>query len=448
MSKVLAAQEAEIKLLKSSRQLIAYRLTQKKEFEDAALQEEKEIEAWLQQTLNQNLSPGDRKKVETLHAVIQNYITTRKETLNNQPLDNALEQMTPLLENALKILDQFVTNYRISADQTLEASAEMDRLSERVALIFLLIAVFGMLLVNLVSHLYLHRPLIEIHHAIDSFSRGNRAARAPNHQRVKELVQIAKGFNSLASQTVEFDQRRSQFLAGTAHDLKNPLTAIKMSVQLLRLRYEQFTDSQKKTQLDLVERQVIRLENMVASFMDAIRIEAGEFTLDQTRTNLSQTVTDLVDLWKNTSTKHVIIAKLPNTPVVINCDPMRLEQIVTNLLSNAIKYSPQGGEIEVCVTEKENHIELNVQDQGIGIAEDEIPKIFDPFHRSISAQQVIPGFGIGLWVAKRLIEAHHGSITVDSQLGKGSKFCVFIPKSRLANHSPKASLARSAENSG
>ncbi len=448
MSKVRAAQEAEIKLLKSSRQLIAYRLTQKKEFEIAALQEEVEIEAWLQQTLNQNLSPGDRKKVETLHEVIQNYITTRKETLNNQPLDNALEQMTPLLENALGILDQFVTNYRISADQTLGASAEMDRLSERVALIFLLIAVFGMLLVNLVSHLYLHRPLIEIHHAIDSFSRGNRAARAPNRQRVKELAQIAKEFNSLAYQTIEFDQRRSQFLAGTAHDLKNPLTAIKMSVQLLRLRFEQFSDPQKQTQLDLIERQVVRLENMVASFMDAIRIETGEFILDRTRTNLNQTIYDLIDLWKNTSTKHFIIAKLPNTPVVIDCDPMRLEQIVTNLLSNAIKYSPQGGEIEVSVKEKENHIELSVQDQGIGIAEDEIPKIFEPFHRSLPAQQIIPGFGIGLWVAKRLIEAHQGSITVDSHLGKGSKFTVIMPKHQYANPSPTQPQSRPVENLG
>jgi signal transduction histidine kinase len=113
----------------------------------------------------------------------------------------------------------------------------------------------------------------------------------------------------------------------------------------------------------------------------------------------------------------------------LRCDSARLSQVVNNLLSNAIKYSPQGGRVEASATARENGIAIEVADQGIGIPEDEHTAIFEPFRRGRALSGAIPGVGIGLSVARRIVEAHGGTISVRSTVGAGSRFVLWLPAS-------------------
>ena len=114
---------------------------------------------------------------------------------------------------------------------------------------------------------------------------------------------------------------------------------------------------------------------------------------------------------------------------MIRCDPLRIEQVITNLLSNAIKYSPEGGRVDVAVAPQEDGAVISVTDQGLGISEEDQQRLFEPFRRVGLSMETIPGVGLGLFVVRRIVEAHHGRIDVTSARGKGSSFRIWIPSS-------------------
>ena len=163
--------------------------------------------------------------------------------------------------------------------------------------------------------------------------------------------------------------------------------------------------------------------------MDATRIESGHLKLDLKSCNLADIVRDTVLLYANSTKKHNIRMNLSSEPLMIMGDSERLGQVLNNLLSNAIKYSPGGGDIWIRGKKEKGNVYLEIQDSGIGIAECELKSIFEPFERSKSSKKMIPGVGLGLSVARKIILAHEsGDIYVRSQIGLGSTF-VFRLKS-------------------
>jgi signal transduction histidine kinase len=135
----------------------------------------------------------------------------------------------------------------------------------------------------------------------------------------------------------------------------------------------------------------------------------------------------MVDLFEPATRTHRLVMDLPAQPVVLRCDPVRIEQVLTNLLNNAIKYSPQGGTVRVTVTRERDTAVMAVSDQGIGMSNAEREHVFELFRRSDAAKATSPGVGLGLFVASRIVEAHGGHIAVTSAVGKGSTFTVRIP---------------------
>jgi signal transduction histidine kinase len=113
--------------------------------------------------------------------------------------------------------------------------------------------------------------------------------------------------------------------------------------------------------------------------------------------------------------------------LLVSCDALRIEQVLTNLVSNAIKYSPRGGRVEVTLEQPGTEAILNVVDQGVGIPSDDQAHIFEPFRRSGASRELVPGAGLGLFVARRIVEAHGGRIEVESRPGAGSTFRVHLP---------------------
>jgi signal transduction histidine kinase len=185
---------------------------------------------------------------------------------------------------------------------------------------------------------------------------------------------------------------------------------------------------------------------MIFDFLDAARIESGNLELQLEECDARDVVHATVELFEPTAPSHEFIVDVPDKPLRLTCDPARIEQVLNNLVSNAIKYSPRGGKIVASLHQEEGSVSLSVADEGMGIMPEDIDHVFDPFRRAGRSNETIAGVGLGLFVARRIIEAHGGRITVTSRPGKGSKFTVKLPVSGHVEEekAPAASFGRPA----
>jgi signal transduction histidine kinase len=146
-------------------------------------------------------------------------------------------------------------------------------------------------------------------------------------------------------------------------------------------------------------------------------------------------------LFRSASAAHDLQLSIPERAIAVYCDAIRIEQVLTNIVSNAVKYSPQGGTIRIEVAKEGAHVRFRISDEGVGIPEDELPYIFQPFRRAQASSGNVPGVGLGLSVARSIVEAHHGFIDAQSCLGSGTTFTVSLP---LANAERGPSVSEAA----
>lgn len=265
------------------------------------------------------------------------------------------------------------------------------------------------------------RPLHRLSAAIRAFRAGDTTARAPLAG-VRELVEAAETFDDMADALGRQRQSQLAYLAGVVHDLRSPLGALRLGIDALRA--PRSTATTQRT-LALCDRQIERLSRLVSDVMDAAQIEAGRLSLSREVYDLRRSIGEVVELFEPTTERHEIVIAPGDAPLLVDADPVRMEQVLGNLLGNAIKYSPAGGTITVRARETAGHVCLEVVDHGIGIAREALPDLFTPFRRH--APPGTPGAGLGLSVSKRIVEAHGGSIEVESELGRGSTFRVRLP---------------------
>jgi signal transduction histidine kinase len=217
--------------------------------------------------------------------------------------------------------------------------------------------------------------------------------------------------------------RQLTFYAALAHELRTPLSALKLAAARGRAPGAEDDDT-----LALVRRQVQRLERLVTDFLDTARIEAGQLEVRRRDVDLRPIVEHVVSLFGATSDSHRISAAVPPQEVVAACDAGRVEQVLSNLVSNAIKYSPAGGEISVRLEARPGAVAVSVADQGVGIPEGEAEAVFEPFRRGRALRDDVPGVGLGLFVSRRIVEAHGGRLRLTSAPGRGSTFEVLLPR--------------------
>ena len=268
-------------------------------------------------------------------------------------------------------------------------------------------------------------PLFELREAIVRFGEGELGARLPVDAPA-ELAEVADRFNRMAEKLEQERERRLTFLAAVAHDMANPLMAMKMSAGLAKQRRPMSPEHWHEL-FDRVDRQVLRLQRMVGDLLDASRIEAGQLELRASEQDLRALVSEAVELHHPLPKEHRIELGVPEAPVWVRVDETRIAQVLNNLISNAIKYSPGGGTIRVRLESDGEVARLAVADEGIGIAPDELERVFEPFQRSQRVGEEIPGVGLGLSVVRRIVLAHEGSIRVRSAPGVGSTFIVSLP---------------------
>ncbi|HEX7842733.1 MAG TPA: HAMP domain-containing sensor histidine kinase [Kofleriaceae bacterium] len=318
---------------------------------------------------------------------------------------------------------------RLNVEQSRAAGSSAARWDEiatlvGVAAILLLVVGLGSLAWWLQRGTF--RPALKLVGAIERYARGERSARA-SEQGAEEFRTIARCFNDMAENLERQRADQLAFLAGVAHDIRNPLGALKMATEMFRPDEPLPPEPRVRQLVARVDRQIDRLERMVYDFLDASRIESGNLELQIEDCDMRDLVRDTLDLFEPSARTHPLVVSAPDEPVRLRCDPMRMEQVLGNLVSNAIKYSPGGSPVRVTIARRPEAVLVSVADQGIGMSPDDVAQVFEPFHRAGASKQAIPGVGLGLFVARRIVEAHGGEIAVESTQGAGSTFTVHLP---------------------
>jgi PAS domain S-box-containing protein len=232
----------------------------------------------------------------------------------------------------------------------------------------------------------------------------------------------------------KLEQRKDDFIKMASHELKTPITSINGYVQLLMNIYNE-ADDQKlhlsrptvKSSLTTISKQVVKLTRLVTELLDLSKIESGKLELHKTEFDLADLVEETVQDVRHIASKHAIIVYNEFEGKVV-ADKDRIAQVILNLLTNAIKYSPNADKVEVYVEGNKKMAIIRVKDYGIGIDKKDQLRIFERFYRvEGKSEQTFPGFGIGLFIASETIQRHHGTISVESEKGKGSVFTITLP---------------------
>jgi PAS domain S-box-containing protein len=224
------------------------------------------------------------------------------------------------------------------------------------------------------------------------------------------------------------DRAKDEFLATLAHELRNPLAPLRSALHLLRESGE--PDESTSSLIELMERQLDHLIRLVDDLLEMSRITRGTFTLRKERIQLADVLRNAIDTSKPLieSAHHSLSVMLPEEPLWLEGDPVRLAQIVANLLNNAARYTEDRGRICVRAERQGDMAEISVIDTGIGIAPDVLPRVFEMFERGTEIAARGGGLGIGLSLAQRLAAMHGGSVEAHSAgPGKGSRFVVRLP---------------------
>jgi signal transduction histidine kinase len=253
-----------------------------------------------------------------------------------------------------------------------------------------------------------------------------------------EIGDLQCTFNTVAQRMIEnmqefqsLDSAKSEFLSIASHELRTPMTSIKGSLALLSGGLFGQLQGQSLKLVQIAEAETDRLIRLINDLLDLAKIEARKLPLQQKwvplESMMRKTAQGLVGLQQ---AANVDITMLPVPPVVAYIDPDRIHQVLTNLLSNALKFSPQGGRVRLsCTIDGKSNLTIEVCDEGRGIAPEDRERIFQKFRQATSPESpLVKGTGLGLTIAKALVEEHGGSIGVKSDPGQGSTFYFTLPK--------------------
>lgn len=229
------------------------------------------------------------------------------------------------------------------------------------------------------------------------------------------------------------EQLKTAFISTVSHELRTPLTSIKGFISTLLADEEGFySDEQRREFLEIIDTECDRLTRLIKDLLDVSRIEQGQaMGMYLEKVDVPALVQKVLTAQRSYARNHKLSMDFPPNFPEIEADADKLDQILTNLVDNAIKYSPQGGNVRVTgkvIGPESDQIWVQISDEGIGVSKEHLPKLFHNFYRVDNRDnREIGGTGIGLALVKSLIEKHHGYVTMDSELGRGSEVTIVLP---------------------
>jgi signal transduction histidine kinase len=254
---------------------------------------------------------------------------------------------------------------------------------------------------------------------------------------VEELIGVSFDITSEVEANTQMQKAlkmQEEFFTNISHELKTPLNVIYSTIQLFNMYFKNGSLEEKKDSvmnyINTITQNCYRLSKLINNIVDISKIEAGFYELNLSNNNIVEVVEDIVmSVTDYTTSKGLdIIFDTDEEEKIIACDPEKIERIILNLISNAIKFTEKGGKICVDIRDKDKFVEISVCDNGIGIDSNHLDLIFDRFKQvDKSLSRNAEGTGIGLSLVKSIVELHGGTIHVESEFGKGSKFTVKLP---------------------
>ncbi|GAC1437513.1 MAG: hypothetical protein NVSMB68_09450 [Thermoanaerobaculia bacterium] len=226
----------------------------------------------------------------------------------------------------------------------------------------------------------------------------------------------------------ELDRKKDEFLSVASHELRTPLTTIKGYTQLLAQTVNDLPREERATYINAVLGEIDRMMGLISELLDVSRIETNRLQIHLQPIPWVEFLERRASAFRVQNPARTINFAVETPETIVEADPDRMRQVIDNLLSNAIKYSPEGSEIDVRILSEKGMLRTSVIDRGIGIPSDEIPHLFERFHRARNvSSRYYGGLGLGLYIANAIVEAHAGKILIESQEGLGSRFTVVLP---------------------
>jgi len=244
-------------------------------------------------------------------------------------------------------------------------------------------------------------------------------------QRNLQLFLINEESEIALQQEKYLNEQKNEFLSVAGHELKTPLTILRAYTQMaLRSDCSDITLAHLKK----IDTQAQKLQTMIMQLLDISKIEKGNADYNLEKTDLNSYLTDMSDLIRQLVPSHELIIEMHQEAVELNIDRLRMEQVIMNIVGNAAKYSPAGKQIKLSTKITGNdELQISVEDQGIGMSDEELLKVFAKFYRVSDVTRLYSGLGMGLYICSKIIKDHGGRIWVESIHGKSSTFHFTIP---------------------
>jgi PAS domain S-box-containing protein len=243
-----------------------------------------------------------------------------------------------------------------------------------------------------------------------------------------ELIAVVIVLRNITKEK-EIDRMKTELVSVVAHELRSPLTSIAGFSEVLK--DPNLAESTRKEYIEIINYESGRLAEMINKFLDLSRIESGQTMIYKVQVDIISIINSALNINSYWFTRKNITVhtNFPDNPVLIQCDPNLISQVMMNLISNAIKYSPEQSRIYISVTLTENQVVIRVQDTGFGISQENLKHIFKKFFRAKDDRRIkeIEGTGLGLAFVKEIVHQHNGQIIVESELSTGTAFIITLP---------------------
>lgn len=269
------------------------------------------------------------------------------------------------------------------------------------------------------------KPLTRLTNAIKELSNGNYNVRVDNVGQ-DEISKLNQGFNQMARQLAKQDETRQKFISDISHEFQTPLTSIQGFANILK--EEDLPKEQRVKYANIILYNSKRLSSLAKNMLQLTLLDREEIELELTNYSLVEQMNRVISTQENQAMeKNIeIVFEMPKKEIFIEGDEQRLEQVWTNIISNAIKYTNEGGLITITMKKNSKDIEVSIEDTGIGMSKEVVSHIFERFYREDKARNV-EGNGLGLAIAKSIVDLHHGKIDILSQVDVGTNFIVRLP---------------------